>query len=72
MKNFLRILLSSALLFALSVHATDVTPANPNGWAAANVRTNATVAITGAQPRSGLGSLEGSMLIGVGNEGQYP
>lgn len=58
MKNFLRILLSSVLLFALNVQATDVTPANPNGWVPANVRTNATVAITGAQPRSGLGSLE--------------
>ncbi len=58
MKNIFRVLLSAALLMAINVQATDVTPTSPNGWAPANVRTNATVAITGAQPRSGLGSLE--------------
>lgn len=62
MKNFLRIILSSALLFALNVQATDVTPANPNGWAPANVRADATVAITGDEPRSGLGSLKFSFV----------
>ena len=38
--------------------AVIVTPAAPDGWAPANVRADATVAITTAQPRSGNGSLE--------------
>lgn len=38
--------------------AIVVTPSAPDGWAPANVRANATVAITTAQPRSGNGSLE--------------
>jgi hypothetical protein len=37
---------------------TTVKPSNPDGWAPANVRTDATVAISSAQPRSGSGSLE--------------
>lgn len=38
--------------------AIVVTPSAPDGWGPANVRANATVAITTAQPRSGNGSLE--------------
>jgi len=38
--------------------AIVVTPSAPDGWAPANVRADATVAITTAQPRSGNGSLE--------------
>ncbi len=37
---------------------TTVKSSNPDGWVPANVRANATVAITTAQPRSGDGSLE--------------
>lgn len=38
--------------------AVIVTTGAPDGWAPANVRTDATVAITTAQPRAGNGSLE--------------
>lgn len=38
--------------------AIVVTASAPDGWTPANVRANATVAITTAQPRSGNGSLE--------------
>lgn len=44
--------------FAAPALAVVVTPSAPDGWAPANVRTDATVAITTAQPRSGAGSLE--------------
>ncbi|MDW8214186.1 MAG: hypothetical protein RMJ55_11570 [Roseiflexaceae bacterium] len=44
--------------FAAPAAAVVVTPSTPDGWAPANVRANATVAITTAQPRSGAGSLE--------------
>ena len=37
---------------------TIVTPANPDGWAPTDVRTNATVGITADNARSGLGSLK--------------
>ena len=59
-----RLLLTPLLLALLLVGSTGqalavvVTTAVPDGWAAANVRTDATVAITTAQPRSGNGSLE--------------
>jgi len=48
------------LLFFLTTtaFAVVVTPSAPDGWAPVNVRANATVAITTAQPRSGNGSLE--------------
>lgn len=38
--------------------ATTVTPSNPDGWLPTDVRSNATVGITTAQPRSGAGSLQ--------------
>lgn len=40
--------------------ATDlnITPVNPQGWAAANVRSDASVAITGMLPRAGDGSIQ--------------
>jgi parallel beta-helix repeat protein len=37
---------------------TVVTPSNPGGWGAGEVRSNATVSITATQPRSGKGSLQ--------------
>ncbi|MCG3118127.1 MAG: hypothetical protein ALAOOOJD_00266 [bacterium] len=59
MKAKIKILLGLVLALAVNAGARQtITPTNLNGWAPANVRTNATVAITGAQPRSGLGSLE--------------
>jgi len=45
-------------LTTTAAFAVVVTPSAPDGWAPANVRANATVAITTAQPRSGNGSLE--------------
>jgi hypothetical protein len=45
------------LTAALTLAATTVKPSNPDGWAPANVRANATVAITSVQPRDGNGSL---------------
>lgn len=51
-----------ALPFQTFAAAAVVTPNNPDGWQPANVRANATVAITSAQPRgaapNNLGSLE--------------
>lgn len=60
---FVRVLLTLiagwiALGVAAPAAAVVVTPSTPDGWAPANVRTDATVAITTAQPRSGVGSLE--------------
>lgn len=49
-------LFNTIILPALA--ATTVKPSSPDGWAPANVRFNATVAISPAQPRSGDGSLE--------------
>jgi len=45
-------------LTTTAAFAVVVTPSAPDGWAPANVRADATVAITTAQPRSGNGSLE--------------
>lgn len=39
--------------FAAPAAAVTVTPSNLDDWAPVNVRANATVAITTAQPRSG-------------------
>jgi len=46
------------LLMTVCVYAQIVTPGNLNGWGPANVRTDATVSISGDQPRSGTGSLK--------------
>ncbi len=46
------------LTMTTPAQAVIVTPGSPDGWAPANVRTDATVAITTAQPRSGNGPLE--------------
>ncbi len=46
------------LTMTTPAQAVIVTPGSPDGWAPANVRADATVAITTAQPRSGNGSLE--------------
>ncbi len=59
-----RVALLLALLLALAlpqIAAADnaiVTPANPDGWAPTDVRTNATVGITADNARDGLGSLK--------------
>ncbi|NJN15061.1 MAG: hypothetical protein HC822_01490 [Oscillochloris sp.] len=45
---------------------TTVTPSNLDGWAPANIRDTATVAITTTQPRSGNGSLEFFSPNGIG------
>jgi cytoskeletal protein CcmA (bactofilin family) len=59
MKAKIAILAGLILALAMSASATQIiTPGDLNGWAPANVRADATVAITGTQPRSGLGSLE--------------
>ncbi|MDW8233590.1 MAG: hypothetical protein RMJ54_12490, partial [Roseiflexaceae bacterium] len=55
------LVLSAAVIafgFVAPAAAVVVTPSTPDSWAPANVRANATVAITTAQPRSGAGSLE--------------
>lgn len=56
----LTLLLLTVLLVGLTGQALAVvvTTAAPDGWAAVNVRADATVAITTAQPRAGNGSLE--------------
>ena len=59
-----RIALLLALLLVLALPQiaaaanTIVTPANPDGWAVANKRTDANATITATEPRDGLGSLE--------------
>ena len=52
------LLLALALPQIAAAANTIVTPANPDGWAPTDVRTDATVGITADQPRSGLGSLK--------------
>lgn len=47
-----------AFAVTVSAYAQIVTPVNLNGWGPANVRTDATVSITGNQPRAGTGSLK--------------
>ncbi|WP_374685977.1 DUF1565 domain-containing protein, partial [Promineifilum sp.] len=59
-----RIVILMALLLALALPSivaaanTVVTPANPDGWAIANKRTDANATISTTEPRGGLGSLE--------------
>lgn len=55
---FLIFLLMSLFTNPVLAANTVVKPSASNGWSAANVRSNATVAITATQPRAGVGSLE--------------
>lgn len=60
MKSKLVFALSGALIAAMSVSiasAETVTPASPQGWNAANVRSGGTVAIDDTHPENGQGSL---------------
>lgn len=50
-------LLALFVMFCMSAQAVVVTPTNPQGWTAANVRPGGSVAITCDQPNNGLGSL---------------
>ncbi|MDZ7268990.1 MAG: right-handed parallel beta-helix repeat-containing protein [candidate division KSB1 bacterium] len=58
MKKVFVLSVGLACAVTLSAYAQIVTPVNLNGWGPANVRADATVAITGDQPRSGTGSLK--------------
>ncbi len=62
-----RILLCSALFLLVSTNlfAATITPGNLQGWGPQNVRNSGTVAITTADPRSGLGSLQFTQLSGA-------
>lgn len=62
MKKTLNFGISLVFAMTISAEAQIVTPVNLNGWGPANVRTDASVAITGDEPRSGLGSLKFSFV----------